>query len=40
MVCFLTDWGLGTDKFNMILTGLENIRETVLFPRNGCRLTL
>ena len=32
-------WGLGADRFNMTLTGLENIRETVLFPRDRRRLT-
>jgi aspartyl-tRNA synthetase len=32
-------WGLGADRFNMTLTGLKNIRETVLFPRDRRRLT-
>jgi aspartyl-tRNA synthetase len=32
-------WGLGADRFNMSLTGLNNIRETVLFPRDRRRLT-
>ncbi|MCL2115608.1 MAG: aspartate--tRNA(Asn) ligase [Methanobrevibacter sp.] len=32
-------WGLGADRFNMCLTGLNNIRETVLFPRDRRRLT-
>jgi len=32
-------WGLGADRFNMTLTGLENIRETVIFPRDRRRLT-
>ena len=32
-------WGLGADRFNMCLTGLSNIRETVLFPRDRRRLT-
>jgi aspartyl-tRNA synthetase len=32
-------WGLGADRFNMTLTGLNNIRETVLFPRDRRRLT-
>ncbi|GAA5818498.1 MAG: aspartate--tRNA(Asn) ligase [Methanobrevibacter sp. CfCl-M3] len=32
-------WGLGADRFNMALTGLNNIRETVLFPRDRKRLT-
>lgn len=32
-------WGLGADRFNMCITGLKNIRETVLFPRDRRRLT-
>lgn len=32
-------WGLGADRLNMVLTGVENIRETVLFPRDRHRLT-
>jgi len=32
-------WGLGADRFNMALTGINNIRETVLFPRDRKRLT-
>lgn len=32
-------WGLGADRFNMTITGLNNIRETVLFPRDRRRLT-
>ncbi|MGL4669427.1 MAG: aspartate--tRNA(Asn) ligase [Methanobacteriaceae archaeon] len=32
-------WGLGADRFNMTLTGVNNIRETVLFPRDRRRLT-
>ncbi|MDR2873233.1 MAG: aspartate--tRNA(Asn) ligase [Methanobrevibacter sp.] len=32
-------WGLGVDRFNMTLTSLKNIRETVLFPRDRRRLT-
>ncbi|NLU03383.1 MAG: aspartate--tRNA(Asn) ligase [Methanothermobacter sp.] len=32
-------WGLGAERFNMTLTGLKNIRETVLFPRDRRRLT-
>ena len=32
-------WGLGAERFNMTLTGLNNIRETVLFPRDRRRLT-
>lgn len=32
-------WGLGADRVNMVLTGVENIRETVLFPRDRHRLT-
>ncbi len=32
-------WGLGAERFTMTLTGLKNIRETVLFPRDRRRLT-
>jgi aspartyl-tRNA synthetase len=32
-------WGLGLDRLVMVLTGLENIREAVLFPRDRRRLT-
>ena len=32
-------WGLGADRFVMTLTGVNNIRETVLFPRDRRRLT-
>ncbi len=32
-------WGLGADRFNMCITGLKNIRETVLFPRDRRRVT-
>ncbi|MBU4535221.1 MAG: aspartate--tRNA(Asn) ligase [Euryarchaeota archaeon] len=32
-------WGLGAERFNMTLTGVNNIRETVLFPRDRRRLT-
>ncbi|MDD3408329.1 MAG: aspartate--tRNA(Asn) ligase, partial [Methanobacteriaceae archaeon] len=32
-------WGVGSDRLNMVLTGVENIRETVLFPRDRRRLT-
>ncbi|KZX12232.1 aspartate--tRNA(Asn) ligase [Methanobrevibacter filiformis] len=32
-------WGLGADRFTMSLTGVNNIRETVLFPRDRRRLT-
>ncbi len=32
-------WGLGLDRLTMILTGAENIRECVLFPRDRKRLT-
>ena len=31
-------WGLGLDRLTMVLTGLDNIRETVLFPRDRRRL--
>jgi len=32
-------WGLGLNRFVMILTGKDNIRECVLFPRDRFRLT-
>lgn len=32
-------WGLGLDRLVMVLAGLENIREAVLFPRDRKRLT-
>ena len=32
-------WGLGLDRLTMVLTGVENIREVVLFPRDRKRLT-
>ncbi len=32
-------WGLGLDRFMLILTGCRNIREVVLFPRDKKRLT-
>lgn len=31
-------WGLGAERFTMCLTGMKNIRETVLFPRDRRRL--
>jgi len=32
-------WGLGLDRLVMVLAGLENIREAVIFPRDRRRLT-
>jgi len=32
-------WGLGAERFTMCLTGVNNVRETVLFPRDRRRLT-
>jgi len=32
-------WGLGLDRLLMVLTGRENIREVVLFPRDQSHLT-
>jgi aspartyl-tRNA synthetase len=32
-------WGVGADRLTMVLTGTNNIRETVLFPRDRRRLT-
>jgi aspartyl-tRNA synthetase len=31
-------WGLGLDRLTMVLTGVDNIREVVLFPRDRKRL--
>lgn len=31
-------WGLGAERFTMCITGMNNIRETVLFPRDRRRL--
>ncbi|MGC9516313.1 MAG: aspartate--tRNA(Asn) ligase [Methanomicrobiales archaeon] len=32
-------WGLGAERFTMCITRAQNIRETVLFPRDRRRLT-
>ena len=32
-------WGLGVERLTMIMLGLDNIREAVLFPRDRDRLT-
>ena len=32
-------WGLGLQRMIMVLTGIKNIREVVLFPRDQFRLT-
>ncbi len=32
-------WGLGLDRLTMVLTGVDNVRECVLFPRDRKRLT-
>lgn len=32
-------WGLGVERIVMIMTGMENIRECVIFPRDKKRLT-
>lgn len=32
-------WGFGLDRFIMVLTGMKNIREAVLYPRDQFRLT-
>jgi len=32
-------WGFGLDRFMMVLTGKENIREVVLYPRDTVTLT-
>jgi aspartyl-tRNA synthetase len=31
-------FGMGLDRLMMVLTGMENIREVVLFPRDRFRL--
>ena len=30
-------WGLGVERILMVLTGANNVRETVLFPRDLTR---
>ena len=32
-------WGMGAERLTMVITGVNNIRETVLFPRDRRRLT-
>ena len=32
-------WSIGLERFTMVLLGLNNIREAVLFPRDRYRLT-
>ena len=32
-------WGMGFERLTMLILGIENIRETVLFPRDRTRLT-
>ena len=32
-------WGLGLERLTMLLLGLNNIREAVLFPRDRDRLS-
>jgi len=32
-------WGMGVERLTMLLLGIENIREVVLFPRDRDRLT-
>jgi len=31
-------WGLGLERLTMIITGVKNIRECVIFPRDRTRL--
>ena len=32
-------WGMGLERLTMLILGVENIREVVLFPRDRTRLT-
>jgi nondiscriminating aspartyl-tRNA synthetase len=32
-------WGFGLDRFIMVVTGVKNIREAILYPRDQFRLT-
>ena len=32
-------WGMGVERLTMLLLGIKNIREAVLFPRDRDRLT-
>jgi len=32
-------WGMGLERITMLILGLNNIREAVLFPRDRDRLT-
>ena len=32
-------WGMGLERLTMLMLGLANIREVVLFPRDRDRLT-
>ena len=32
-------WGVGLERLTMLILGLPNIREAVLFPRDRDRLT-
>ena len=32
-------WGMGLERITMLILGLENIREAVLFPRDRDRLS-
>ncbi len=32
-------WAIGVDRLTMLIAGVENVRETVLFPRDLKRLT-
>jgi nondiscriminating aspartyl-tRNA synthetase len=32
-------WGMGLERLTMLLLGIENIREVVLFPRDRTRIT-
>jgi len=32
-------WGMGLERLTMLILGIQNIREVVLFPRDRERLT-
>jgi len=32
-------WGMGLERLTMLILGIQNIREVVLFPRDRTRIT-